>query len=219
MSKICMSIIIGVMMLGCSSKDVNVNKNIDLSKTFVIYESADKIAKYHVANGKMYENGKELGKVIKVPIVDGAVVLVDEYGSGYEDFKFLKKNGSTKFVEYLLGENTAMKRYEYYSPNGICNALDSGDTVGVKIYHTEYMKDFDEPVSASYLFTSISKTKKSDTIMGLYYINPKIAGKFSKETLLQALQESMILNFTFSASAVASNLGCNTNLNKFKEQK
>jgi len=128
--------------------------------------------RYRAHNGKLYKNGKVLGKYLTAPGL-GMHIYTDEMGNGYIDSSAIKKHNSKKITEIIFVPNEFIKVISYSHNDGVCKALSAGKYVHIKEYITIYSRG--EPIVA-YSYDVLMSRKGMGKISSRYdFVNEKLS--------------------------------------------
>ncbi len=141
--------------------------------------------RYRAHNGKLYKNGKVLGKYLTAPGL-GTHIYTDEMGNGYIDPSATKEHNSKKITEIIFVPNEFIKVISYSHNDGVCKALSAGKYVHIKEYITIYSRG--EPIVA-YSYDVLMSRKGMGKISSRYdfvneklsYVDKKILEKLKKK--------------------------------------
>jgi len=152
---------------------------------------------YRAHNGKLYKNGKVLGKYLTAPGL-GMHIYTDEMGNGYIDPSAIKEHNSKKITEIIFVPNEFIKVISYSHNDGVCKALSAGKYVHIKEYITIYSRG--EPIVA-YSYDVLMSRKGMGKISSRYdfvneklsYVDKKILEKLNS-TVADHVQASVVLS-------------------------
>ena len=153
--------------------------------------------RYRAHNGKLYKNGKVLGKYLTA-LGLGMHIYTDEMGNGYIDSSVIKKHNSKKITEIIFVPNEFIKVISYSHNDGVCKALSAGKYVHIKEYITIYSRG--EPIVA-YSYDVLMSRKGMGKISSRYdfvneklsYVDKKILEKLNS-TVADHVQASVVLS-------------------------
>ena len=153
--------------------------------------------RYRAHNGKLYKNGKVLGKYLTAPGL-GMHIYTDEMGNGYIDLSAIKEHNSKKITEIIFVPNEFIKVISYSHNDGVCKALSAGKYVHIKEYITMYSRG--EPIFA-YSYDVLMSRKGMGKISSRYdfaneklsYVDKKILEKLNS-TVADHVQASVVLS-------------------------
>ena len=152
---------------------------------------------YRAHNGKLYKNGKVLGKYLTAPGL-GMQIYTDEMENGYIDPSAIKEHNSKKITEIIFVPNEFLKVISYSHNDGVCKALSAGKYVHIKEYITIYSRG--EPIVA-YSYDVLMSRKGMGKISSRYdfvneklsYVDKKILEKLNS-TVADHVQASVVLS-------------------------
>ena len=153
--------------------------------------------RYRAHNGKLYKNGKVLGKYLTAPGL-GMHIYTDEMGNGYIDLSAIKEHNSKKITEIIFVPNEFIKVISYSHNDGVCKALSAGKYIHIKEYITMYSRG--EPIVA-YSYDVLMSRKGMGKISSRYdfvneklsYVDEKILEKLNL-TVADHVQASVVLS-------------------------
>ena len=181
---------------GCASKK---DQNGIADSEDIVMLSFDKniSTKYRAHNGKLYKNGKVLGKYLTAPGL-GMQIYTDEMENGYIDPSAIKEHNSKKITEIIFVPNEFLKVISFSHNDGVCKALSAGKYVHIKEYITMYSRG--EPIVA-YSYDVLMSRKGMGKISSRYdfvneklsYVDKKILEKLNL-TVADHVQASVVLS-------------------------
>jgi len=181
---------------GCASKK---DQNGIADSEDIVMLSFDKniSTRYRAHNGKLYKNGKVLGKYLTAPGL-GMQIYTDEMENGYIDPSAIKEHNSKKITEIIFVPNEFIKVISYSHNDGVCKALSAGKYVHIKEYITMYSRG--EPIVA-YSYDVLMSRKGMGKISSRYdfvneklsYVDKKILEKLNS-TVADHVQASVVLS-------------------------
>ena len=188
--------VLAALLGGCASKKDQ--SKIARSEDSVLLSYDRNIStEYRAHNGKLYKNGKVLGKYLTAPGL-GMHIYTDEMGNGYIDSSAIKKHNSKKITEIIFVPNEFIKVISYSHNDGVCKALSAGKYVHIKEYITIYSRG--EPIVA-YSYDVLMSRKGMGKISSRYdfvneklsYVDKKILEKLNS-TVADHVQASVVLS-------------------------
>jgi len=188
--------VLAALLGGCASKKDQ--SKIARSEDSVLLSYDRNIStEYRAHNGKLYKNGKVLGKYLTAPGL-GMHIYTDEMGNGYIDLSAIKEHNSKKITEIIFVPNEFIKVISYSHNDGVCKALSAGKYVHIKEYITMYSRG--EPIVA-YSYDVLMSRKGMGKISSRYdfvneklsYVDKKILEKLNS-TVADHVQASVVLS-------------------------
>ena len=189
-------VVLAVLLGGCASKK---DQNGIADSEDIVMLSFDKniSTRYRAHNGKLYKNGKVLGKYLTAPGL-GMHIYTDEMGNGYIDLSAIKEHNSKKITEIIFVPNEFIKVISYSHNDGVCKALSAGKYIHIKEYITMYSRG--EPIVA-YSYDVLMSRKGMGKISSRYdfvneklsYVDKKILEKLNS-TVADHVQASVVLS-------------------------
>ncbi len=188
--------VLAALLGGCASKK---DQNGIADSEDIVMLSFDKniSTRYRAHNGKLYKNGKVLGKYLTAPGL-GMQIYTDEMGNGYIDPSAIKEYNSKKIAEIIFVPNEFLKVISFSHNDGVCKALSAGKYVHIKEYITMYSRG--EPIVA-YSYDVLMSRKGMGKISSRYdfaneklsYVDKKILEKLNS-TVADHVQASVVLS-------------------------
>ena len=187
--------VLAALLGGCASKKDQ--SKIARSEDSVLLSYDRNIStEYRAHNGKLYKNGKVLGKYLTAPGL-GMQIYTDEMGNGYIDPSAIKEHNSKKITEIIFVPNEFLKVISFSHNDGVCKALSAGKYVHIKEYITIYSRG--EPIVA-YSYDVLMSRKGMGKISSRYdfvneklsYVDKKILEKLNS-TVADHVQASVVL--------------------------
>ena len=188
--------VLAALLGGCASKK---DQNGIADSEDIVMLSFDKniSTKYQAHNGKLYKNGKVLGKYLTAPGL-GMQIYTEERGKGYIDPSAIKEHNSKKITEIIFVPNEFLKVISFSHNDGVCKALSAGKYVHIKEYITMYSRG--EPIVA-YSYDVLMSRKGMGKISSRYdfaneklsYVDKKILEKLNS-TVADHVQASVVLS-------------------------
>ena len=153
---------------------------------------------YRAYNGKLYKNGKLLGKYYTILGIGGLHLYADESGNNYTEPSAIRKYNSKKFTETIFVPNEFLKVISYSHNDGVCKALSSGKYVHIEERVTIYGRG--EPIFA-YSYDVLMSRKGMGKISSrfdfahekLYYADEKLLKKLNS-VVADTVQTSVVLS-------------------------
>ena len=188
--------VLAALLGGCASKKDQ--SKIARSEDSVLLSYDRNIStEYRAHNGKLYKNGKVLGKYLTAPGL-GMHIYTDEMENGYIDPSVIKEHNSKKITEIIFVPNEFLKVISYSHNDGVCKALSAGKYVHIKEYITMYSRG--EPIVA-YSYDVLMSRKGMGKISSRYdfaneklsYVDKKILEKLNS-TVADHVQASVVLS-------------------------
>ena len=187
--------VLAVLLGGCASKK-DQNGIADSEDIAMLSFDKNISTRYRAHNGKLYKNGKVLGKYLTAPGL-GMQIYTDEMGNGYIDPSAIKEHNSKKITEIIFVPNEFVKVISYSHNDGVCKALSTGKYVHIKEYITIYSRG--EPIVA-YSYDVLMSRKGMGKISSRYdfvneklsYVDKKILEKLNS-TVADHVQASVVL--------------------------
>ena len=188
--------VLAALLGGCASKKDQ--SKIARSEDSVLLSYDRNIStEYRAHNGKLYKNGKVLGKYLTAPGL-GTHIYTDEMGNGYIDLGVIKEHNSKKITEIIFVPNEFIKVISYSHNDGVCKALSAGKYVHIKEYITMYSRG--EPIVA-YSYDVLMSRKGMGKISSRYdfvneklsYVDKKILEKLNS-TVADHVKKSVVLS-------------------------
>ena len=185
--------VLAALLGGCASKK---DQNGIADSEDIVMLSFDKniSTKYRAHNGKLYKNGKVLGKYLTAPGL-GMHIYTDEMEI---DPGVIKEDNSKKITEIIFVPNEFLKVISFSHNDGVCKALSAGKYVHIKEYITIYSRG--EPIVA-YSYDVLMSRKGMGKISSRYdfvneklsYVDKKILEKLNS-TVADHVQASVVLS-------------------------
>ena len=188
--------VLAALLGGCASKKYQ--SKIARSEDSVLLSYDRNIStEYRAHNGKLYKNGKVLGKYLTAPGL-GMHIYTDEMENGYIDLGVIKEHNSKKITEIIFVPNEFLKVISYSHNGGVCKALSSGKYVHIEERVTIYGRG--EPIFA-YSYDVLMSRKGMGKISSrfdfanekLSYVDKKILAKLNS-TVADHVQASVVLS-------------------------
>ena len=188
--------VLAALLGGCASKKDQ--SKIARSEDSVLLSYDRNIStEYRAHNGKLYKNGKVLGKYLTA-LGLGMHIYTDEMGNGYIDPSAIKEHNSKKITEIIFVPNEFIKVISYSHNDGVCKALSAGKYVHIKEYITIYSRG--EPIVA-YSYDVLMSRKGMGKISSRYdfvneklsYVDKKILEKLNS-TVADHVKKSVVLS-------------------------
>ena len=188
--------VLAALLGGCASKKYQ--SKIARSEDSVLLSYDRNIStEYRAHNGKLYKNGKVLGKYLTAPGL-GMHIYTDEMENGYIDLGVIKEHNSKKITEIIFVPNEFLKVISYSHNGGVCKALSSGKYVHIEERVTIYGRG--EPIFA-YSYDVLMSRKGMGKISSrfdfanekLSYVDKKILEKLNS-TVADHVQASVVLS-------------------------
>ena len=188
--------VLAALLGGCASKKDQ--SKIARSEDSVLLSYDRNIStEYRAHNGKLYKNGKVLGKYLTA-LGLGMHIYTDEMENGYIDPSVIKEHNSKKITEIIFVPNEFLKVISYSHNDGVCKALSAGKYVHIKEYITMYSRG--EPIFA-YSYDVLMSRKGMGKISSRYdfaneklsYVDKKILEKLNS-TVADHVQASVVLS-------------------------
>ena len=188
--------VLAALLGGCASKKDQ--SKIARSEDSVLLSYDRNIStEYRAHNGKLYKNGKVLGKYLTAPGL-GMQIYMDEMGNGYIDPSAIKEHNSKKITEIIFVPNEFLKVISFSHNDGVCKALSAEKYVHIKEYITIYSRG--EPIVA-YSYDVLMSRKGMGKISSRYdfvneklsYVDKKILEKLNS-TVADHVQASVVLS-------------------------
>ena len=188
--------VLAALLGGCASKKDQ--SKIARSEDSVLLSYDRNIStEYRAHNGKLYKNGKVLGKYLTAPGL-GMHIYTDEMENGYIDLGVIKEHNSKKITEIIFVPNEFLKVISFSHNDGVCKALSAGKYVHIKEYITMYSRG--EPIVA-YSYDVLMSRKGMGKISSrfdfanekLSYVDKKILEKLNS-TVADHVQASVVLS-------------------------
>ena len=188
--------VLAALLGGCASKK-DQNGIADSEDIAMLSFDKNISTRYRAHNGKLYKNGKVLGKYLTAPGL-GMQIYTDEMGNGYIDLSAIKEHNSKKITEIIFVPNEFIKVISYSHNDGVCKALSAGKYVHIKEYITIYSRG--EPIVA-YSYDVLMSRKGMGKISSRYdfvneklsYVDKKILEKLNS-TVADHVQASVVLS-------------------------
>ncbi|WP_298756454.1 hypothetical protein [uncultured Campylobacter sp.] len=188
--------VLAALLGGCASKK-DQNGIADSEDIAMLSFDKNISTRYRAHNGKLYKNGKVLGKYLTAPGL-GMQIYMDEMGNGYIDPSAIKEHNSKKITEIIFVPNEFIKVISYSHNDGVCKALSTGKYVHIKEYITIYSRG--EPIVA-YSYDVLMSRKGMGKISSRYdfvnkklsYVDKKILEKLNS-TVADHVQASVVLS-------------------------
>ncbi len=188
--------VLAALLGGCASKK-DQNGIADSEDIAMLSFDKNISTRYRAHNGKLYKNGKVLGKYLTAPGL-GMQIYMDEMGNGYIDPSAIKEHNSKKITEIIFVPNEFVKVISYSHNDGVCKALSTGKYVHIKEYITIYSRG--EPIVA-YSYDVLMSRKGMGKISSRYdfvneklsYVDKKILEKLNS-TVADHVQASVVLS-------------------------
>ena len=188
--------VLAALLGGCAGKK---DQNGIADSEDIVMLSFDKniSTRYRAHNGKLYKNGKVLGKYLTVPGLS-THIYTDEMGNGYIDPSAIKEHNSKKITEIIFVPNEFLKVISFSHNDGVCKALSAGKYVHIKEYITIYSRG--EPIVA-YSYDVLMSRKGMGKISSRYdfvneklsYVDKKILEKLNS-TVADHVKKSVVLS-------------------------
>lgn len=186
--------VLAALLGGCASKK-DQNGIADSEDIAMLSFDKNISTRYRAHNGKLYKNGKVLGKYLTAPGLS-THIYTDEMGNGYIDP--IKEHNSKKITEIIFVPNEFIKVISYSHNDGVCKALSVGKYVHIKEYITMYSRG--EPIVA-YSYDVLMSRKGMGKISSRYdfvneklsYVDKKILEKLNS-TVADHVQASVVLS-------------------------
>ena len=188
--------VLAALLGGCASKKDQ--SKIARSEDSVLLSYDRNIStEYRAHNGKLYKNGKVLGKYLTA-LGLGMHIYTDEMGNGYIDLSAIKEHNSKKITEIIFVPNEFLKVISYSHNDGVCKALSSGKYVHIEEHVTIYGRG--EPIFA-YSYDVLMSRKGMGKISSrfdfahekLYYADEKLLKKLNS-VVADTVQTSVVLS-------------------------
>lgn len=161
--------VLAALLGGCASKK-DQNGIADSEDIAMLSFDKNISTRYRAHNGKLYKNGKVLGKYLTAPGLS-THIYTDEMGNGYIDP--IKEHNSKKITEIIFVPNEFIKVISYSHNDGVCKALSVGKYVHIKEYITMYSRG--EPIVA-YSYDVLMSRKGMGKISSRYdFVNEKLS--------------------------------------------
>ena len=188
--------VLAALLGGCASKK-DQSKIVRSEDSVLLSYDRNISTEYRAYNGKLYKNGKVLGKYLTAPGL-GMQIYTDEMGNGYIDPSATKEHNSKKITEIIFVPNEFIKVISYSHNDGVCKALSAGKYVHIKEYITIYSRG--EPIVA-YSYDVLMSRKGMGKISSRYdfvneklsYVDKKILEKLNS-TVADHVQASVVLS-------------------------
>ena len=188
--------VLAVLLGGCASKK-DQNGIADSEDIAMLSFDKNISTRYRAHNGKLYKNGKVLGKYLTAPGL-GMQIYTDEMENGYIDPSAIKEHNSKKITEIIFVPNEFLKVISFSHNDGVCKVLSAGKYVHIKEYITIYSRG--EPIVA-YSYDVLMSRKGMGKISSRYdfvneklsYVDKKILEKLNS-TVADHVQASVVLS-------------------------
>lgn len=188
--------VLAALLGGCASKK-DQSKIARSEDSILLSYDRNISTEYRAHNGKLYKNGKVLGKYLTAPGL-GMHIYTDEMENGYIDPGVIKEHNSKKITEIIFVPNEFLKVISYSHNDGICKALSSGKYVHIEERVTIYGRG--EPIFA-YSYDVLMSRKGMGKISSrfdfahekLYYADEKLLKKLNS-VVADTVQTSVVLS-------------------------